>query len=187
MMYRYRNIGYSFLITVLILLVACKEEKSNPKPLPKENKSVVIQKTKEVKSLANLLIHEVVNRLHASDTLYIVVEKQYPICGNDERFNGAMASTNNTKEININATEAYEPLYKVENTTVVTGGLLDEDYFNADSMEFSFNLSEEKKPVYLLDFVSIKNDKVEVAIKHNDKEKSRVVMVFKNNQWEILH
>ncbi|MCW0512900.1 hypothetical protein [Riemerella anatipestifer] len=170
--------------------MACKEGKSNPNPLPKEDdKSVVIQKTKEVKSLANLLIHEVVNRLPTSDTLYIAVEKQYPICGNDERFkgDGTMASTSDTKEISINSTEAYESLYKVKNTTVVTGGLLDGDYFNADSTEFSFNLLEEKKPVYLLDFVSIKNDKVEVAIKHNDKEKTHITVVFKNNQWVVLH
>ncbi|MCW0478713.1 hypothetical protein [Riemerella anatipestifer] len=171
---------------MLFLLVACKEKKSNSKPLPKEDKTIVNQKTKEVKSLANLLIHEVVNRLPESDTLYIAVEKQYSICGNDDRFNGTMAPNTEAKEISINSTEAYEPLYKVKNTTVVTGGLLDADYFNADSMEFSFNLSVEKKPVYLLDFISIKNDKVEVVIKHNDKEKSRVVTIFKNNQWEIL-
>ncbi|MDY3364376.1 hypothetical protein PG623_10260 [Riemerella anatipestifer] len=171
---------------MLFLLVACKEEKSNPKPLPKEDKTIVIQKTKEVKSLANLLIHEVVNRLPTSDTLYIAVEKQYPICGNDERFNGTMASTNNTKEISVNSTEAYKSLYKVKNTTVVTGELLDADYFNADSMKFSFNLSVEKKPVYLLDFISIKNDKVEVVIKHNDKEKAHITVVFKNNQWVVL-
>ncbi|MDY3520922.1 hypothetical protein PG614_04530 [Riemerella anatipestifer] len=188
MIYQYKNIGYSFLIIVMTSLVACKEDKSNPKPLPKEDKTVVIQKTKEVKSLANLLIHEVVNKLPISDTLYIAVEKQYPICGNDERFkgDGTMASTSDTKEISINSTEAYEPLYKVKNTTVVTGGLLEGDYFNADSMEFSFNLLEEKKPVYLLDFVSIKNDKVEVMIKHNDKEKAHITVVFKNNQWVVL-
>ncbi|MDY3316294.1 hypothetical protein PG630_03080 [Riemerella anatipestifer] len=98
-----------------------------------------------------------------------------------------MAPTTKVKEIVINSTEAYEALYKVKNTTVVTGGLVDGDYFNADSTEFSsFNLSEEKKPVYLLDFVSIKNDKVEVAIKHNDKEKARITVVFKNNQWVVL-
>lgn len=124
------------------------------------------------------------NKLLASDTLYIAVEKQYPISGNDERFNGTMVPTTEAKEIGINSTEAYEPLYKVKNTTVVTGGLVDGDYFNADSTEFSsFNLSEEKKPVYLLDFVSIKNDKIEVVIKHNDKEKARITVVFKNNQW----
>ncbi|AIH01656.1 hypothetical protein M949_0485 [Riemerella anatipestifer CH3] len=97
-----------------------------------------------------------------------------------------MASTSDTKEISINSTEAYESLYKVKNTTVVTGGLLDGDYFNADSTEFSFNLLEEKKPVYLLDFVSIKNDKIEVVIKHNDKEKAHITVVFKNNQWVVL-
>ncbi|MFL1607752.1 hypothetical protein PGK51_03195 [Riemerella anatipestifer] len=98
-----------------------------------------------------MLIHEVVNRLPTSDTLYIAVEKQYPICGNDERFkgDGTMASTSDTKEISINSTEAYESLYKVKNTTVVTGGLLDGDYFNADSTEFSFNLLEEKTSLFI--------------------------------------
>ncbi|MDY3339183.1 hypothetical protein JSO54_06020 [Riemerella anatipestifer] len=186
MIHQYKKIGYSFLMVVITLLVACKGEKSNPKPLPKEDKSLVIQKTKEVKKLANLLIHEVVNRLPESDTLYIAVEKQHSICGNDDRFNGTMAPNTEAKEISINSTEAYEPLYKVKNTTVVTGGLLDENYFNADSMKFSFNLSEEKKPVYLLDFVSIKNDKIEVMIKHNDKEKAHITVVFKNNQWVVL-
>ncbi|MBO4234426.1 hypothetical protein FO675_09000 [Riemerella anatipestifer] len=186
MIYQYKKIGYSFLIIIITSLVACKEDKSNPKPLPKEDKSVVIQKTKEVKKLANLLIHEVVNRLPESDTLYIAVEKQHSICGNDDRFNGTMAPNTEAKEISINSTEAYEPLYKVKNTTVVTGGLVDGDYFNADSTEFSFNLLEEKKPVYLLDFISIKNDKVEVAIKHNDKEKTHITVVFKNNQWVVL-
>ncbi|MDY3316295.1 hypothetical protein PG630_03085 [Riemerella anatipestifer] len=48
--------------------------------------SLEVQKTKEVKGLANFLIHEVVNKLSASDTLYIAVEKQYSICGNDEHL-----------------------------------------------------------------------------------------------------
>ncbi|WP_252339374.1 hypothetical protein [Riemerella anatipestifer] len=87
MIHQYKKIGYSFLIIVMTSLVACKEGKSNPNPLPKEDdKSVVIQKTKEVKGLANFLIHEVVNKLSASDTLHIAVEKQYSICGNDERL-----------------------------------------------------------------------------------------------------
>lgn len=184
----------NLLFIVLISLSGCKKETVST------DKEQVITEQKEVenaKQLKETVIHFIANEIDSKDTIFISINRDFPICGNDERFDGI--ETPEEKEAKLNYIKAnpyfidyekdYENKYVINNKVVILGTTF-ENEFNSNLLNFDYS-KDKSKAIYDLVFSTIKKDTVQAMVynvKNSDESDNAILnmeLVLNDSEWMI--
>jgi|GEM_PF-1941809 len=142
------------------------------------------------RQLKTEIISQISKDLTIQDTLYLVTQRMFGVCGNDPRYDGNTNISEKIDEIKYNldypyilkGEEGYEPIYMLNGKTIITGNSMDNRFssdkyaFEEDSLKFNKMLD--------IEFPSIERDKVKVEIvKYGNKKILSFTMVYRNDKW----
>lgn len=161
---------------------------------------IFIPSQKELENSKQLeleIIKEITNRLKIRDTLFLIKEKEFGVCGNDPSYNEIPSFNNRVEDFKFNYNNpcyfdtynAFEEQYSINGKIIIIGTTYEED-FNSEKINFNIADFKTKRMLYTVNFNDIKEDQIKVGLTKEfpDNEDNRLInftMLKAKALWKI--